>query len=139
MAVEIILIPTGTQQPGLIRWVYSSLYPSDDMDWKPIGEQMLREQLQREIEALPEYVRELFQKYSVPIYRLTCLRTADAGEEKVYVVARLENRVLFFDDVEDEYGVGTVWEGTMLKDWDLYGSLQAALVGLITEQNGYST
>lgn len=49
------------------------------------------------------------------------------GEESVFVVAREGQRVLFFDDAEDEFGGATLDAKGCLKGCGLHGDLKYAL------------
>lgn len=100
------------------------------MNWKPIEEKILKENIQKDAALLPDYEYGLFQRHAVPIFRLPCFRTTHTGQELIFVVAQLKEHVIVFDDVEDEYGVGIIKKGEPLKDWCLYGSLKDALVGM---------
>jgi hypothetical protein len=48
----------------------------------------------------------------------------------VFVVARNGNRLLFFDDVEEEFGVGVPNGDAILRDLGTFGPLVAAVLAL---------
>lgn len=60
-------------------------------------------------------------------HRIPCKRNAQTPNEEIFVVAQAGSRVLVFDDVEDEFGVGDLAESSVLEKWDLLGSLSNAL------------
>lgn len=68
-----------------------------------------------------------FEQHKVQPYQLSCVRTATTGPELVFVVAQAGRIVLIFDDVEEEFGVGSISPGNVLKEWQLCGSLETAL------------
>lgn len=49
------------------------------------------------------------------------------------MIARVGERVLVYDDVEEEYAIAHVPEGGHLRNWELYGSLEAALLALFAK------
>ena len=71
-----------------------------------------------------------FSAYRVPLGRGTVARFSTDGVEKVFIVARRGTKVVFFDDVEDEFAVGTADEGGAVSDAGLYGELRWAVRGL---------
>jgi hypothetical protein len=53
------------------------------------------------------------------------------GVESVFIVARKGSRVLFFDDVEDEFATGTIDEWGNITNAGLCGELVYALRNLV--------
>ena len=73
--------------------------------------------------------REKFIRIQIPMYRLTCRRSNQYGDEWLIAVARLGNKLIVFDDVEDEFGI-VISSGDsheVFHDWRLFGTLENAL------------
>lgn len=56
-----------------------------------------------------------------------CIRTPEIGQEMIYVAACFGEKVLVFDDVEDEFGMGIISQNGLLENCKLYGTLEASL------------
>ena len=97
--------------------------------WQPIEEARLWTRLQADIEALSPATRSLLPTLSRPLAALYCERTK-GNAERLFVIARVGERALVYDDVEEEYAIAHVPEGGLLRNWQLYGPLEAALVAL---------
>jgi hypothetical protein len=50
--------------------------------------------------------------------------------EQVFVLAKNGNRLLYFDDIEEDFGVATPDEDGVLREWGNYGPLVRALSAL---------
>ena len=72
----------------------------------------------------------LFKKNKVVPYKIPCQRIINSPVEFIYVVACYRDNLLIYDDVEEEFGIGVVPKGGVLKEWNLYGSLEVALNAL---------
>jgi hypothetical protein len=68
--------------------------------------------------------------HAVPVFEQPCFRSEDYGIEEVFAVARAGNRVLFFDDVEEDFGVGVPDSDGILRDLGTFGALVAAVLAL---------
>jgi len=97
------------------------------MTWKPISEAELRIQIQSALGPMSKPDRQKFDSIRTPLRRIPCRRSAQAGSEEVFVLAHVGSRVLLFDDVEDEFGVGNVVGSSALERWELLGDLSNAL------------
>jgi hypothetical protein len=99
------------------------------MTWQPISESELKLQLQSALEQMSEVERKKFASIQTPIYRIPCRRNNQTADEQIFVVAHSKNKILLFDDVEDEFGVADLIETPprVLKEWDLVGDLATAL------------
>jgi hypothetical protein len=100
------------------------------MPWSPVSKETLERILTEEIAALTPEATKAYQNYAVAPYEQRCSRTADYGIERVFVVARKGNHLLFFDDVEEEFGVGVPDSDAILRDLGTFDSLIAALLAL---------
>jgi hypothetical protein len=100
------------------------------MEWQKVSREQFQSILDEEVAALtPEAVR-ILEVHAAPIFEQLCFRNEDYGMEKVFVVARAGNRVLFFDDVEEEFGVGVPDSDGVLRDLGTFGPLVAAVLAL---------
>ena len=100
------------------------------MTWQPISETKLKLQLEDAVAEMSELDRKKFISVQTPLYRIPCRRiTNKTADEQIFVVARSENKILLFDDVEDEFGVADLVETSLpvLEKWELVGDLEAAL------------
>lgn len=99
------------------------------MDWTPIQKNELATHLQEELEKMSSDLKGKFAAIQTPLYQVPCDRGGSYSNEKIFVLGSTEDKILVFDDVEDEYGVADRLEnpGTMLHQWQLYGALETAL------------
>jgi hypothetical protein len=101
------------------------------MKWKPISESEFDALLIAETTQLGEESRAALSAYGIGCVAMQIVRPLlDGGPtvpERVFVVARLGNAVLFYDDVEEEFAVATVDTDEVIRDWSLWGSLDYGL------------
>jgi hypothetical protein len=100
------------------------------MTWHPVSREKFEHLLKEEIETLTPAALKAYEKYSKAPYEQPCLRDSASGIERVFVVARNGNRLLFFDDVEEEFGVGVPDSDGVLRDLGTFGPLVAAVLAL---------
>jgi hypothetical protein len=100
------------------------------MPWSPVSKETFERILREEIASLTPEATKAYEKYSVTTYEQRCERSVDSGIERVFVVARKGNRLLFFDDVEDEFGIGVPDGDAILRDLGTFGQLVAAVLAL---------
>jgi hypothetical protein len=100
------------------------------MTWNPISRDVFERILEEEIEALTPAALKAYEKYATAPFEQPCARSVDSGIERVFVVARNENRLLFFDDVEEDFGVGVPDSDGILRDLGTFGPLVAAVLVL---------
>jgi len=75
--------------------------------------------------------RAEFSACRVSLARGTVAHFSTDGVEEVFIVARRGTRVVFFDDVEDEFAAGTVDEHGAISHAGLYGELRWAVHSLL--------
>jgi hypothetical protein len=102
----------------------------ESMEWQRISREQFQSILDKEIAALTPETVKVFKAYAVPIFEQPCFRSEGHGVEKVFVAARAGDRLLFFDDVEEEFGVGVPDGDGVLRDCGTFGPLIAALRAL---------
>ncbi len=100
------------------------------MEWQKVSREKFQLILDREVAALPLEVANKLMEYSVPIFEQSLFRSEDYGIEKVFVIARSGDRVLFFDDVEEEFGVGLPDPDGVLRHCGSFGPLAGAAQAL---------
>ncbi len=66
-------------------------------------------------------------RYSISPYHGNIFRLADSGPEQVFIVAQDGNSVVFYDDVEEEFGTGQVDPEGLIEHISLYGDLRFAI------------
>ncbi|KMN36076.1 hypothetical protein VI26_08440 [Chromobacterium sp. LK1] len=84
-------------------------------------------QLQVDILELSPVARSLLPELSRPLVALGCERIKGSTEQ-LFVVARVGNKALIYDDVEDEYAIANIPHAGPLRHWQLFGPLEAALL-----------
>jgi hypothetical protein len=100
------------------------------MDWVPVSKESLKVILAEELEALRPEVMRLYEQYAVPPFQLPCLRGENSVTEYVFVLAKKEERLLYYDDVEEDFGVAIPDEDGVLRNWGNYGPLVRAVLVL---------
>jgi hypothetical protein len=100
------------------------------MPWSPVSKETFERILREEIDTLTPEAAKAYEKYATAPYEQRCLRDANSGIERVFVVAKNGNRLLFFDDVEEEFGVGVPGNDAILRDLGTFGPLVAAVLAL---------
>jgi len=100
------------------------------MTWRPVSRELFDKILKEEVKALTPTAMQIYARFAVPPFEQLCSRSVEYGVERVFVVARDENRLLFFDDVEEDFGVGIPDEDGILRDMDTFGPLVAAVLAL---------
>src|SRR5262249_35722927 len=90
----------------------------------------LSEILQDEIYALTPEAQSLYEQFKQPFSEFRCLRSSSYGIEQVFIVARAGKGLLFFDDVEEEFAVGIPDADGILRSWNCYSPLAAAVLAL---------
>jgi hypothetical protein len=96
-------------------------------DWKPISQRAFEELLERKVAQLTPNVRKTFDACVTGITEQSCQRREQYGLEHVFVVAQSGARLLFFDDVEDEFAVASPGSDGVLRNWSTSGPLSVAI------------
>lgn len=86
--------------------------------------------LKKEESALNTFSNEKYQKYKKKPGKRKCFRFVDVDDDMVYVVAKMRNRVVLYDDAEQEFAIGTIEKNGIITEWVLYGSLKSAIMNL---------
>ena len=97
------------------------------MGYKPLDKAELEEGLRAEALDLPEHLRRFLARVAVEVYQATC---TELPGQSVFVVARTGSRAIFYDDVGEDFGTGTLDGNMSLTDCRLHGELRFALVEL---------
>jgi hypothetical protein len=97
------------------------------MDWAPVSRERFTEILSSEVAPLEPHQKQLYAQYAVEPFHLPCVRFQDSGVEQVFVVAKNGNYLLYFDDVEDEFGVAIPDADGIMRGRGNYDSLVQAL------------
>ena len=107
-------------------------------DWNPLSRMQLDEMLSLELASLPPDAIEIYKRCAIDVVQQPCFRRTEYAVERVFVIARDGRRLLFFDDVEDEFAIGVPDDDGILREekWGLYGELVHALRGLKNSSNG---
>ena len=87
----------------------------------------LEEGIRVDVLDMPPQLRAFFKSVAVEVHEATC---PEFPGRPVFVVARSEGRAIFYDDVEEGFGIGTLDGQSRLKGGGLIGELQFALIAL---------
>ena len=98
-----------------------------DPEWQPISQAELENLIASEVQDFDAEKLALWDRLRVPLEKVSVVRSEAWGEEYVFVVARRGHEVLYFDDVEDEFAVGTVTAGKLAEEGGLAGELRHAV------------
>ncbi len=105
------------------------------MSWKPISYAGMSARVAEETVHLDGLTAQQWERCRVdPFQQAYLTRTAKAGEESVYVVARTDHGVVFFDDVEDEFGLAQIDDRGRVSRAVLCGELRWALTGTAADR-----
>ena len=100
------------------------------MEWKAVSRDVFQTILDEEIaELLPE-TAAILRLHTVPIFEKPCIRDAQHGTERVFVVAQNGTRLLFYDDVEEEFAVEVPDTDGVLRRWGTHAGLGVAVLAL---------
>ncbi len=98
------------------------------MTYKPLDKAEVEEGIRSDVLVMPEPLQRFYRNVALPVYQAAY---ADSRERpSVFVVAKSGNRAIFYDGVEDDFGIGTIADETSLKNCGLVGELQFALIAL---------
>jgi hypothetical protein len=102
------------------------------MTWQPITEVELLKLMEEEIFHMSEEARQKFESIKIPLIRVKCRRKHFYGkgydEDPIFIVGRSSNKLLVYDDVEDEFAIAEPEPGaTFLEHLGLCGELEMAL------------
>jgi|HubBroStandDraft_2_1064218.scaffolds.fasta_scaffold41953_2 hypothetical protein len=100
------------------------------MDWVPVSKEKFEGILAEERAALRPEVMWLYEQYAVIPFQLPCIRDENSVTEYVFVLAKKEERLLYYDDVEEDFGVATPDGDGVLRTWGNYGPLVRAVLVL---------
>lgn len=96
------------------------------MLWKPITKNELEELVNKQFSECSPELREIFEKYRLSFKLAPINRYGNI--EGVYIVARNENEVLYYEDVEDGFNFSLInVEGMILEHWCNQDSLSIDL------------
>lgn len=77
-------------------------------DWKPINDADFKELFEKKYSELTTAQQRAFDRRRVPFWKATVRRSEATGDERVNVVARVQNGVLYFDDVEYGFNISEI-------------------------------
>jgi hypothetical protein len=96
-------------------------------DWRPITDADFRDLLATQTQALSADSKRRFEQTAVAPYLAIIRRSEQYGDEHVWVVAQSDDRVVFFDDVEDEFAIGRIGADRRIGDHGFSGDLTDAM------------
>ena len=102
-------------------------------DWTPITETELLLRLEEEEREMSSAERQNFDAWKVAVgTRGKVAQFNSDAVEIVFIVARNGGKVVFFDDVEDEFAAGNINDFGVITNAGLFGELRWALRSLAT-------
>lgn len=95
-------------------------------EWQPATVEEVKRIVHRDLKACDDAQLAAFEKYSVEPYIAPIVRSG--RNETVVVVARKQNQVIYWEDVEDGFNISPVSaEGRILEHWCNQDELAFAL------------
>jgi hypothetical protein len=95
------------------------------MTWQPISEADLQYLMANELGRLNDIQFQRWKRYAIKPEHVTCERGVMTGgppvAEPIYIPARSEREVLLYDDVEEEFGTGTLDQDGVLRTGGTWG------------------
>jgi hypothetical protein len=95
------------------------------MTWQPVTGTELRSIVASELVSLSPSELQHWHRFAIEPVPVICERspvsTKSHGPEQVFIIARAENVLFIYDDVEEEFGFGTVDGDGVLRSWSLVG------------------
>ena len=105
------------------------------MEWKPTTTEEVKSIIQRDLEKCDVEQRETFRRHAVEPYFTSIQRYGNL--DTVVVVARRENEVTYWEDVEEGFNVSPLTEdGRILEHWCNQDELRFALNTWIDDREG---
>ncbi len=93
-------------------------------DWQPISAEELRLRVDEERRQLSDREQQTFDEWKVPLgTRGKVAHFSTDGVEVVFIIARRNSIVVFFDDVEDEFATGVIDSDDNITEAGLCGDL----------------
>ena len=90
------------------------------MTWVPVTKDEIERVMLAEREGIASSYLALIDRYRVNPYPVVIHRFGN--DEQAFVVARSPTHVVFFDDIEDIFGIATE-DGGRLRECAMYGAL----------------
>jgi 5'-deoxynucleotidase YfbR-like HD superfamily hydrolase len=95
--------------------------------WEPITQPELEALIAEQLDDCPQELKELFEKYQVPLKEHKISRYG--SNEKVFVVALKDNEAMYYEDVEDGFNFSPLDKnGTIIEHWCNQDELKFALL-----------
>jgi hypothetical protein len=99
------------------------------MAWQPISETDLQYLMANELGRLNDAQFQHWERYGLKPEHVQCERRAQGNKppvlDPIYVIARAGNEVLVYDDVDEEFGTGTLDADGVLRQWGTWGEALA--------------
>lgn len=96
--------------------------------WRPITEVEFNELFTAQYAELCESQKITFDQFRIPLWKAAIRRSDQFGDERVFVVAQIDDGILYFDDVEYGFNISTVDEsGRILHPGGSQNTLKEAI------------
>ena len=83
---------------------------------------------------MDEFLKNRLKRYQIPPSRFRFRLNAHGDIEEFFVIARTGNTVLFYQEIEEEFGIGTFNAEGVVEDWGTYPSLHVAVSNFPSRQ-----
>jgi hypothetical protein len=99
------------------------------MAWQPISETDLQHLMANELGRLTDAQFQRWEQYGLKPEHVLCERPVHGdgqpNRDPMYVIARSGDQVLVYDDVEEQFGTGTLDPDGVLRAWGTWGEALA--------------
>jgi hypothetical protein len=96
------------------------------LTYRPLEKAEIEEGLRAEVLDLPQDLRRYFTAVAVDVRQM---KRGDFPDASLFVVAQSGTRAIFYDDIDEDFGIGTL-DGDVLIDCSVTGELRYALAQL---------
>ena len=92
------------------------------MTWEPLAGADLRSLLSSELAAIPPEERAVYDRFRVePEVVLRVFSRNPSSPVPTFVIARSGSVVLFYDDIEEEWGTASIGQDGRIEEWGTWG------------------
>jgi len=103
------------------------------MTWHPKSDEEFKDFLRQKVDGLPHHLREKLQNTLIQVHKVKLPGRDGTEENNLFVFSKYNERVLFYDDVEDEFGTARIALSGTPTNYSLNGLLEHALLSLFAE------
>jgi len=106
-------------------------------EWAPTTKEEIEKLIETQLNECTSAQKEIFEKYRVPPFQAPIIRYNKL--EQVFVVAKFNNEVMYYEDVEDGFNFSHLdKEGKIIKHWCNQDELKHALLHWMGQPRKYN-